>query len=459
MGKFNWGMRACGILLLWAGAAIAMPAKTFQTLHNFDGPDGVEPDGGLVQGTNGNLFGTTFIGGAYGEGTVFKISPAGKLTTIYSFCASGSACPDGTGPAGTLVQANNGDFYGTTVGGGANALGTIFKITGSGTLTTVHSFDGTDGEAPYAGLIQSVDGRLYGTTVSGGANGDGTVFVITARGTLTTLHSFAGTDGQFPYAALLEASSTNFFGITSGGGANGDGTVFKITGNGTLTTLHSFDGNDGGAPYAALVQVGNGTLFGATTQGGVNSDGTVFKITLGGKLTTLHNFDQTNGYEAKTLILGSDGNFYGTAAMGGANSDGTIFMITPTGTLTTLHSFSGTDGTAPFPLTQDTNGSFYGNATAGGTNGDGTIFTLSVGLRPFVETQPTSGTVGTAVTILGTGLGHATNVRFNGIEAKFTVVSGSAITTTVPKGATTGPVRVITPSGKLQSNVPFRVRP
>jgi uncharacterized repeat protein (TIGR03803 family) len=449
--------------------AVALPAQTFTTLHSFDYMDGYAPEAALVQGTNGNFYGTTFFGGANYAGTVFKITPSGTLTTLHSFCAQ-RHCPDGELPTAALVQATNGDFYGTTHRGGANGAGTVFKITPSGMLTTLYKFcsqsNCTDGLAPHGVLIQVTDGTLYGTTVYGGTStycgnsGCGTVFKITPNGALTTLHSFDGADGASPAAGLVQATDGNLYGVTSVDGAKGDGTVFKITRGGTLTTLHSFDGRDGATPQAALVQATNGDFYGTTYYGGATGNGTVFKITASGNLTTLHTFDNTDGRApTAALVRGTDGNFYGTTAGGGAYGHGTIFKVTPSGTLTTLHSFDGPDGFEPYGgLVQDTNGTFYGTAAYSGTSGAGTIFSLSVGLGPFVATRPTSGEVGKAVKILGTDLTGATSVTFNGTAATFTVKSKSEITTTVPTGATTGKVSVVTPHGTLSSNVPFRVK-
>jgi uncharacterized repeat protein (TIGR03803 family) len=490
MSKFNWWMRACGIFLLWATMAVALPAQTttvaptvtFTTLHTFDRNDGKSPNG-LVQATDGNLYGTTDGGGHYGAyaGTVFKITPSGKLTTLYIFCSQGgSRCTDGVSPEAGLVQGTDGNFYGTTSGGGANGLwGTVFSITPSGTLTTLHSFDGRDGAYPDARLFRGTDGNFYGTTADGGAgaacNPDffcGTVFKITPSGTLTTLYNFCSqincTDGEYPLAGLVQATDGNFYGATYFGGSlnSSAGTIFKITPGGTLTTLYDFCSQDncidGDHPFAGLVQHTNGNFYGTTVYGGTHNKGSVFKITISGKLTTLHSFDGRDGAApVARLVQAPDGNFYGTTEDGGTYGYGygTVFEITPDGTLTTLHSFDGTDGENPHAgLVQDTNGNFFGTTSGGGANGDGTVFSLSVGLGPFVKTMPTSGKVGKAVRILGTNLIGATSVTFNGTAATFTVKSKSEITTTVPTGATTGTVQVVTPSGTLSSNVPFRVR-
>src|ERR1039457_2442445 len=247
LSKLNWGTRACAVLALCATTAIALPAQTLTTLYSFDGTDGQEPVGALVQATNGDLYGTTERGGSgiNNGGTVFRITPGGTLTTLYSFCPQ-TNCTDGFGPKAGLVQAANGDLYGTTWGGGVNDQGTVFKITQGGTLTTLYSFCSPamcrDGEVPFAGLVQAANGDLYGTTAEGGTNGGGTVFKITPGGTLTRLYSFCSrgcTDGLNPDAGLVQAANGDLYGTTSNGGANGQGTVFKITPGGTLTTLYS----------------------------------------------------------------------------------------------------------------------------------------------------------------------------------------------------------------------------
>lgn len=243
-----------------------------------------------------------------------------------------------------------------------------------------------------------------------------------------------------------------------------DGTVLKITAGGKLSTLYSFCAQtgctDGYAPEAGLVQATDGNFYGTTYRGGAYGYGTVFKITPGGTLTTLHSFDSTDGANPYLggLVQATDGNFYGTTYFGGTNNDGTIFKITSGGTLTTLHSFPYTDGVLPIGrLLPATNGTFYGTTTYGGANGHGTVFSISVGLGPFVETLPTSGKVGTAVIILGNNLTGATHVTFNSTAATLTVVSSTEIKTTVPSGATTGFVKVTTPTRTLTNNVKFRV--
>jgi uncharacterized repeat protein (TIGR03803 family) len=480
-------MRSTGQLGLWktialasvfcAATAIACPADSFKILATFDGTNGANPAYGfLVQGFDGELYGTTYGGGANGYGTVFKITPDGRLTTLYSFC-SHTNCTDGSNPYAGLVQATDGNFYGTTSIGGANNGGTVFKITPDGRLTTLYSFcshtNCTDGSNPYAGLVQATDGNFYGTTLIGGANNGGTVFKMTAGGALDTLHSFDGTDGDFPHAGLVQATDGDFYGTTWVGGVGqcqiigSCGTVFKITPGGTLTTLQTFDGTDGNFLFSGLMQAANGAFYGTTAEGGVHTLGTVFKITTAGKLATLHSFCYKmgcpdGGSPLAELVQGTDGNFYGTTGGFDAGGYGTVFKTTPSGVLTTLHRFDFVEGANPYAgLVQATDGNFYGTTYLGGRGGEdnqGTVFRLCVGLRPFVVTNPTSGKVGRKITILGNNLTDATSVRFDGTPANFKVVRSSEITTIVPTGATTGFVTVTIPSGTLKGNVVFHVK-
>jgi len=323
------------------------PAGALTTLYSFcsqtNCSDGAYPTAGLVQASNGNFYGTTCgtICGNLGNehGTVFKITPGGMLTTLYSFCAQ-TSCTDGAYPKGGLVQASNGNLYGTTFGGGASGQGTFFKITPSGTLTTLHSFNpSTDGTFPYDGVIQASDGNFYGTASSGGANGVGTVFKVTAGGTLTTLHSFATTDGSLPFAELVQGTDGNFYGTTPRGAANGIGTVFKITPGGTLTTLHTFAGPDGSDPFGGLTQTTNGIFYGITYDGGTFGDGTVFSLSVG-----LGSFVETRPTSGKVgaavIILGTNLNgatkvtFNGTNATFKVVSKSEIKTTVPTGATT-----------------------------------------------------------------------------------------------------------------------------
>jgi uncharacterized repeat protein (TIGR03803 family) len=488
MNKYGLGRGTCVLFLLWAGAAVALPAQTFTTLHNFNKRAGSAPLGGLIQGSNGDFYGTTKYGGVSkhmfctrgGCGIVFEMAPAGKLTVLHNFCSE-STCQDGNEPIAGLVQGADGKYYGTTSVPFGD--GTVFSITADGALTTLYTFDGSNGAPPDSPLVQRAGGKFYGTSSGRGDFGDGTVSSITAAGALETLSSFDGTNGAVPYGGLIQGMDGNFYGTTETGGTMNDGTVFSMTPGGALTTLYSFcsksNCKDGSGPKGGLVQGADGNFYGTTFNGGrskcANGCGTIFKISPAGQLTTLYSFCSLDGCTdggapQAGLVQGTDGNFYGTTTASGgvcsatAMKCGTIFRITPGGVLTALHNFDFADGANPTAaLIQGTDGNFYGTTSQGGVSADcgaggcGTIFSLSVGLGPFVETVPASGKVGAAIRILGTNLQGATSVTFNGTPAIFIVKSKSEITTNVPSGATTGTLLVVTPSGTLASNVSFRV--
>jgi uncharacterized repeat protein (TIGR03803 family) len=473
MSKLNSCMRACALFLLWATTTVTLPAQTFKSLDSFDNTDAAFPWATLVQGNDGNFYGTTQNGGntacSSGCGTIFRITPNGKLTT-FNFDGT-----NGNGPIAGLVQAANGDFYGVS-GGGANGLGTVFKFTPNGGLITLYSFNPNTGYGPQGGLVLASDGNFYGTTSSGGPptgqckpSGCGTIFKITPKGEYTTLHNFNGIpDGGSPLATMTQAPNGKFYGTASNlGNAGSYGTVFTMTPKGKFTVVHQFNNTDGAYPFGGLILGTDGNFYGQTDLGGASAYGafgTVYKMTPSGKVTTLHSFEQTDGDNPiSNLVQGTDGNFYGTASYGGKYPNfGTVFKITPSGKFTTLQNFDSTDGSYPYAgLIQATNGKFYGATFAGGTStacsyGCGTVFSLSVGLGPFVETLPNSGEVGAAIRILGTDLTGATSVSFNGTAAKFKVISNSEIETNVPSGATTGTVEVTT-KNTLKSNVVFRV--
>ena len=473
--KLSGWKAACMICVVLL--AIASSAQTFTTLASFDGSNGAAPDDAVVQGFDGNLYGTTVNGGAGENGTVFKITPDGVVTTLYSFCSKLN-CSDGCNPAAGLFQATDGNLYGTTPGCGAFGGGTIFSISPMGSMTTVYNFcaqtNCADGRFP-GGVSQGSDGNFYGTTLVGGANAGGTVFRITPVGTLTTVYNFCTqpscADGDQP-SGFVPAADGNFYGTTFIGGAFGAGTVFKINPQGVFKTLYSFcalggDCSDGREP-AGLIQGFSGEFFGTTLIGGSSGCasigcGTAFKITAGSGLQTLHIFCSqpgcADGFQPGALIQGSDGNLYGTTSSGGDNGAGTIFQIARGDIFTTLHQFDGVDGSTPFGgVMQATNGDFYGTTNAGGTDGAGTVFSLSTGISPFAKALPTLGAAGTPVVILGNGLTGTTSVTFHGTPAAFTVVSDTEIQTTVPTGAISGLVQVMTPGGTLTSNTVFRVR-
>lgn len=460
MVRANSWKRVCVLCLLCAGAAISASAQTFTSLASFTASDGNFFGAALVQGFDGSFYSLAGYGGtcpAGGWGTLYRVTPEGSVTVPYNFCSGAQY------PGNDLVLFTDGRLYTTTVQGGPLRVGSIDRITSQGKLAQLHAFDSNDGAYPVSGLVLGTDSNFYGITGGGGANQSGTFFRITPGLKLTMFNIPSISGGWEPYT-LMQGTGGNFYG-TSLFGSFTYGSVFKITPGGVLTLLHIFNGTDGFDPFGTLIQASDGNFYGTTHVGGTHDDGTVFRITADGVFTIVHSFDGTEGnLPVAGLVQATDGNLYGTTSFGGPGDGGTIFQITPGGVLTTLHYFCSQtnciDGGSPLgTLLQATDGDFYGTTNSGGASQNGTVFRFSMGLGPFVTTVPTARGRGRgmSVVILGTNLTGATSVTFNGKAATFTVVSPTEITTTVPQGATTGTVQVVTPGGTLSSNVPFRV--
>ena len=370
----------------------------FTLLHTFNRLDGQGPRP-LILASDGNFYGTTEGGGANNTGTVFRMTPAGVLTTLHTFSSvdNNGDNADGKSPH-SLIQGSDGNFYGTAVSGGTAGAGTIFMITPSGAFATLHSFTGQDGSSPDGGMAQGTDGNFYGTAYSGGANGTGVIYRITPTGTLTVLHSFAAydtngstnPDGVNPFTDLLRGADGSFYGNTLNGGLYGNGTIFRITSAGFFTLLHALTYNEGSAQQYGLTQGPDGNFYGGATYGGPygpSADygfGLVFKMTPGGVLTVLYNFSDglnRDGLLPKAnVIQGSDGCYYGTTSAGGADGQGTVFKVSPTGSVITLHSFTCADGSSPeAALVQGGDGNFYGTTYYGGPYNTGTVFKISPG--------------------------------------------------------------------------------
>jgi len=361
------------------------PTGALSTLYEFcatDGcADGLTPFAGLIRGTDGNFYGTTFGGGAFFGGVAFRLTPAGAITTLHDFdCAT-----EGCNPRAALIQAKDGHFYGTTEIGGTLGAGTIFKLTPAGDLTTLRTFDcGIGGCGPRTALIQGKDGAFYGTTLGGGVFEGGTIFRLGPNGVFKTLHALnCKTEGCYSTAAVVQAIDGYFYGTTSQGGAGGGGTVFKMTPNGAITTLQAFGctSSDGCFPRGALVQARDGSFYGTTSAGGKFGGGTVFRLTPSGVLATLHSFEcAADGCSPQAaLIQASDDNLYGTTPSGGRFGGGTAFRITLGGIFTTLHQFDcSTGGCNPWaPLIQASDSNLYGTTPFRGPGG-GTVFKLAL---------------------------------------------------------------------------------
>jgi len=399
-----------------------LPSLQFTTLASFNEfVAGAFPQSGLIQASDGYLYGTTLGGGTNASGTngtVFKISTNGVFAWTVDFNNA-----DGQAPAAGLVQASDGNLYGTTASGGTKGFGTVFRITTDGELTSLYSFDPgqSDGGEPQAPLCLGRDGFLYGTTSTNGSGSlGGTIFKISTNGgPLVWTYSLAVSDGTVPLAGLVQGLDGSLYGTTSEDGTNFAGSVFRITTNGLFTNLYSFTGYaDGGYPYGGLVQGRDSQLYGTTSWGGDTNlnEGTIFKITTNGIFTVVLAFEGTNGASPEApLILAGDGNFYGTAKGGGIGFDyslnnlyppafGTVFQLTTNGALTTLISLDGNyGGAAPHSsLWQGQDGGLYGTTSQGGTNGltvslpslgDGTVFRLGVVQPTIISVDIIGGTI------------------------------------------------------------------
>jgi uncharacterized repeat protein (TIGR03803 family) len=379
-------MKLAAVTYLVLVSALAA-AQTETVLYGFTGaPDGDGPIGVLVRDDYGNLYGTTYRGGdtscAQGCGTVFVVNPSGKETVLYRFVGGN----DGATPApyGGLARDPQGNLYGTTALGGPYNVGTVFKVTPTGIESVLHAFTGgVDGGTPDSGLIHDGQGNLYGTTSVGGAFNAGTVFKIAPSGLETVLYSFSGGgDGGLPYASLILDTEGNLYGTTAFGGAANLGTVFQLTPTGAENVLHSFIGGaDGANPYSAgLLRDERGNLYGATYFGGAGTVGTIFRVTSTGAENVLHSFSGTAGeFPFGGLVRDAKNNLYGTTELGGAYGYGTVFELTARGRETVLYSFTGyKDGAYPFGgVVRDAKGNLYGTSSGGGPVGRGLVFKIA----------------------------------------------------------------------------------
>ena len=359
-----------------AAFSIQRSGAGFVLLKSFTGANGRGPSGKLVEASDGYWYGTTSMGGATDLGTIFRMTSSGALTTLVTF-----AGPNGANPYGGLVQATDGYLYGLTGGGGSGSQGTAYRIDMGGTHTVLRSFAGSDGFFPYAELIQGTDGLFYGTTMFGGG-GLGVIFKMTAAGAVTVLRSLSTADGGRPDGALLQASNGKLYGTAPNSGPSGAaGTVFEVTPAGAFTRLYAFSGEPS-TPYAPLLAHRDGSLYGVSAEGGAMASGTIFKLVPGVSFEVIHGFNATlNGSGAYDgLTMGADGSLYGTAPKGGASMVGTVFKVSPSDTFTLLTSASGTNANGFYPhgsVVQAVDGAFYGVMLAGGAGEAGTIYKMT----------------------------------------------------------------------------------
>jgi uncharacterized repeat protein (TIGR03803 family) len=401
----------------------------FNTLASFNLPNGANPAAGLTLGSDGNFYGTTYFGGVSNAGSLFRVTTGGTLNYLVSFTGTNLTAP-GAHPDGTLTAGFDGNLYGTTLLGGTNDGGTVFQLTTNGDFKSLVSFNSlggqrsvvgvlsdttatnTGGGEPFAALALAKDGSFYGTTVFGGSNGVGTVFHVTTNGTLNSLFSFAGlasngstnANGAKPLDPLTFGNDGDLYGQTVYGGSNGVGTIFQMTTNGALTSLFSFANGsdnalgfytnmDGAEPIENSLTLGtDGDFYGGTSSGGTNGAGIIFKFTTNGAFSLVFNFDtqipsgntytNATGASPNGLVLGSAGTFYGAAANDGASGEGAIFSISTNGTFKLLYSFSpliastNLSGVEPSQLAMGSDGNLYGTTFAGGAYGYGTVFQI-----------------------------------------------------------------------------------
>jgi uncharacterized repeat protein (TIGR03803 family) len=399
-----------GVVFAVGSAASVASAAVLNTLVSFQvpagvNPSGINPYGGLAFDHDGYLWGTTFGGGQFNRGAVFRITPGTNELYQASFPDDGT---NGGLPYGSLTTDAAGDLYGTTYQGGANNYGTIFRMGAhTGTITTLASFGyspaGPGAEPTFGRLVADAAGNLYGTATYAGANDKGTVFRMGAStNALTALASFDGANGDSPYGGLVFDAAGNLYGTTSKGGLDDVGTIFRIeSGTNTLTTIVSFNTANGSSPYGDLNIDAAGNLYGTTTSG--NYRGTVFRVdTATNTLTTLTSFTGDNGaLPYAGLIMDAAGNLFGTTYAGGANDAGTVFRLDAgTNLLTTLISFDNANGAHPYTgLIADAAGNLYGTTPDGGAFGEGTVYEVTG--AGFAVPEPSSLSL---LIVAGTGL-------------------------------------------------------
>jgi len=484
-GRRSVTFAALSVVLM--GASIAS-AQTYSVLYNFGtftGAPATPEEGIMTQGRNGNIYSTTDYGGTNNSGAVFELTPAGEIKVLYNFCSE-TNCTDGSVPKGGLTLGYDGNFYGVTYSGGMGNYpeGTIYRMTPSGVLTTLHNFEtqNSNGMLPTSAPVLGSSSTLYGVSYSGGQYGRGLMYSITPSGTYKVLYEFGANsnDGSGPATPALGPDG-NLYGTTSAGGIFPiNGIVYRITPTGQETILHNFSGTDGSTPSSPLVLGSDGNFYGTTLNGGSTGFGVVFKISPAGVFQVLHDMNGTTdgAFLWAGPVQASDGNLYGVGSDGGITSVncldstcGTLFEITRSGNFSVLYDFVGTTGF--YPLTtpfQHTNGMIYGQTYNGGSGtycaNDqgrdlcGVVYQFDNKFSPFVKLMPFAGTVGRQIEILGQGFTSSTKVSFNGTPAATVkVASGTYLVATVPAAATTGYVTVTTSSGTLKSNVKFIVKP
>jgi uncharacterized repeat protein (TIGR03803 family) len=456
-------MRTSKPLLLLASLSLMLStayAQTYSTVYTFDGNVGKFPGASLVQGRDGNLYGTTSEGGTFGLGTVFRIGSDGsRFTALHNFAGS-----DGSYPAG-LVLATDGNFYGTA-SGGTLGNGVIYRINSSGSLTILYNFTGgADGSSPVNSLVQGTDGNFYGANKTG-------VYRYHPPSTPEIIYPFSYPQPLGTVSQMTQGTDGMLYLVISAGGIYDCGSISKLSLQGAVQWEHDFGTpgtcfqylKTGWYPSAPVIQASDGNLYGTNLWGGIYGYGTDIRLSPAtGAMAVLHSFnlfDQQGDLIYAGLVQGTDGNLYGVAADGGAFPyAGVIYNLTLTGTYTFLVSVGDNQEDWPnWSLLQHTSGKFYSVNLDGGTYKSGTVYSFDNNLGPFVAFVQSQGKIGSTAQILGQGLAGVTGVTFNGLPAaSFSVISGTYMTAVVPPGATTGTVVVTTPVRTLKSNKKFSI--
>jgi len=474
----SYGSGGCGVIYKITSAG------EYAVIHTFDQTHGANPYGPLVLGTDGNFYGTAELGGTIGDklendGVVFKVTTAGQYGVVYTFCSLAD-CADGANPLAGLVQGSDGNFYGATESGGNGVTGehqgVIFKVTPAGVLTVLHNFCSvtgcTDGETPLGGLVQATDGNFYGTTEFGGKYGFGTIYQVTSSGAYNVLYSFCPSapscpDGAYPREALVQNTNGILYGDTFRGGSNGAGVFHSLNMNlKPFVSMVNWYGSVGqpigilGQGFTGTTDVSFNGTSAAFTVGSANyltavvpSDTTAGFVTVttpAGTLTSnrkfiiqpfIQDFNPTSGEVGASVQINGT-SFTGTSKVGFGGEAATSFTVDSDTEITTTVPSGARTGKITV-------------TTAGGTASSTTNFLVTPQIKSF---SPPSGPVGTVVTITGVSLTQTTSVTFDGVAAtSFTVNSDTQVTATVPTGATTGKIVVTTPGGTAASASNFVV--
>jgi uncharacterized repeat protein (TIGR03803 family) len=470
-GMMAVALAMLAIVVMFAGAAVPAQAQIPTTVHGFqDVPtDACEAEGNIVQGRDGNMYGLGLYCGTNNTGAMYKISPSGAESVVFSFPSNWSFCFSG------LTLGSDGNFYGTcfsTPGGN----GGIFKLTPAGVFTDVHDFNAVNGDTePVYAPIQAADGNYYGVT-GYYPYSCGNVYQLTSAGVYKNLHTFSGSDCGTA-SSLIQASDGNLYGVLYGCSINGTlGCVYKISTAGVFTEIYGFSSSSGYNPCTGVIQGKDGKLYGATNEGAANNFGSIYKLTTAGVFTNLHDFNQTTdascvdnaGRTNVNLLQVTDGSFYGVNGSYGPNGNGSIFKLTSANVFTAfLFPNPPVDGNAPLStLIQNTNGLVYGTTPSGGPTScsgcQGVFFSVKTGDAAFVNLEPTqkTGLVGASVGMFGQGFSHASVVKFGGVASTSVTLSGTTyLKAKVPAGALTAAVTVTTGSTTLTSPQTFKVKP